>query len=94
MIEFPRRMRAIAAITLTMVPLAVAIVWAADDNAAPAGSEQKEVKKENPYIPRKNLSAEDLQAYIERMQDAPVSIRQRPGFGEGMAIAAQRLLGH
>jgi thiol-disulfide isomerase/thioredoxin len=53
---------------------------------------EKTVQKVNPYLPRKGMSAEDLQAYIERMQDAPESIRNRPGFAEGMAAAAQRIL--
>ena len=38
------------------------------------------------------MSVEDLKAYIERMQEAPASIRDRPGFAEGMAVAAQRIL--
>src|SRR5262245_1134123 len=48
--------------------------------------------KDNPYLPRKGMSVEDLQAYIERMQEAPETIRNRPGFAEGMAVAAQRIL--
>jgi thiol-disulfide isomerase/thioredoxin len=38
------------------------------------------------------MSVEDLQAYIERMQEAPETIRSRPGFAEGMAVAAERIL--
>ncbi len=49
-------------------------------------------KAENPYIPRKGMSTEDLQAYIQRLQEAPETIRNRPGFAEGIAIAAQRIL--
>src|SRR4051812_26712689 len=48
--------------------------------------------KENPYIPRKNMAVEDLQAYIQRLQEAPETIRNRPGFAEGIAVAAQRIL--
>jgi thiol-disulfide isomerase/thioredoxin len=51
-----------------------------------------EKPKENPYIPRKGKSVEDLQAYIEQMQEAPASIRSRPGFAEGMAVASERIL--
>jgi hypothetical protein len=52
----------------------------------------KPSQKANPYLPRRGMSADDLQAYIERMQEAPESIHNRPGFAEGMAVAAQRLL--
>jgi thiol-disulfide isomerase/thioredoxin len=38
------------------------------------------------------MSAEDLQTYIERMQDAPESIRDRPGFAAATAVAAQQIL--
>src|SRR5262249_10826154 len=48
--------------------------------------------KNNPYLPRKGMSIEDLQVYIERMQEAPETIRSRPGFAEGMAVAAGRIL--
>jgi thiol-disulfide isomerase/thioredoxin len=65
---------------------------AAEKSAPQNTADQKPVAKVNPYLPRKGLSVEDLQAYIERMQEAPDSIRSRPGFGEGMAVAAQRIL--
>ncbi len=47
---------------------------------------------DNPYIPRKGMAVEDLRAYVERMQEAPVSIRNRPGYATGLAIAAERIL--
>ena len=53
---------------------------------------RKKTPKPNPYLPRKGMPVEDLKAYIERMQEAPASIRDRPGFAEGMAVAAQRIL--
>ncbi|HEY2826752.1 MAG TPA: TlpA disulfide reductase family protein [Pirellulales bacterium] len=53
---------------------------------------EKASQKANPYLPRKGMSIEDLQAYIERMQEAPESIRNRPGFAQGIAVAAQRIL--
>src|SRR5690349_11325167 len=53
---------------------------------------EKSPKAENPYIPRKGMSTEDLHAYIQRLQEAPETIRNRPGFAEGIAIAAQRIL--
>jgi thiol-disulfide isomerase/thioredoxin len=59
---------------------------------APNAGASAEKPKENPYIPRKGKSVEDLQAYIEQMQEAPASIRSRPGFAEGMAVSAQRIL--
>ncbi len=70
--------------------------FAADDTAdkpAAGDSATKEKDaKQNPYLPRKGMPVEDLKAYIERMQEAPASIRDRPGFAEGMAVAAQRIL--
>src|SRR5689334_3013332 len=78
--------------------LAVADEPASDSPAAqPASgssdkSADKTAKQKNPYLPRKGLSVEDLQAYIERMQEAPESVRARPGFAAGMAVAAQRIL--
>jgi len=54
--------------------------------------QEKAAQKTNPYLPRKGMSVEDLQAYIARMQEAPESIRDRPGFAEGIAVAAQRIL--
>ncbi len=53
---------------------------------------QTAAQKTNPYLPRPGMPVEDLQAYIERMQEAPESIRDRPGFAAGIAIAAQRIL--
>lgn len=49
-------------------------------------------KTDNPYLPREGMSVEDLQAFIERMQEAPVSIRNRAGHAEGMKVAAERIL--
>jgi thiol-disulfide isomerase/thioredoxin len=49
-------------------------------------------KADNPYLPRQGMSVEDLQAFIERMQDAPASIRNRTGHAEGMKVAAERIL--
>ena len=70
--------------------------FAADDTTdKPAASDsatKEKDTKQNPYLPRKGMSVEDLKAYIERMQEAPASIRDRPGFAEGMAVAAQRIL--
>jgi thiol-disulfide isomerase/thioredoxin len=70
------------------------MLWAADD-AAPANKandKPAEAAKTNPYLPKKGMSVEDLKAYIDRMQEAPETIRNRPGFAEGMAVAAQRIL--
>jgi thiol-disulfide isomerase/thioredoxin len=49
-------------------------------------------KADNPYLPRQGMSVEDLQAFIERMQEAPASIRNRQGHAEGMKVAAERIL--
>ena len=70
--------------------------FAADDTtdkpvAGDSTAKEKDTKQ-NPYLPRKGMPVEDLKAYIERMQEAPASIRDRPGFAEGMAVAAQRIL--
>ncbi len=56
------------------------------------GADEQQTPKENPYIPRKGLSADDLRAYIQRLQEAPATIRNRRGFAEGIAVAAERIL--
>ncbi|HZZ26819.1 MAG TPA: TlpA disulfide reductase family protein [Pirellulales bacterium] len=63
-----------------------------EKSAQASPNSEKSKPKGNPYLPRTGMSVEDLQAYIERMQEAPDSIRGRPGFAEGMAVAAQRIL--
>src|SRR6476661_3395193 len=84
------RWRAILAIA---VLASIAGFWiaarAADDTPA---DKKADVPAKNPYLPRKGMSVEDLQAYIERMQEAPATIRGRPGFAEGMAVASERIL--
>jgi thiol-disulfide isomerase/thioredoxin len=83
-----------------MLALALMTTWPATRaNAQPdsakadqSNSAAAPVQKPNPYLPRKGMSVEDLQAYIERMQEAPESIRNRPGFAAGIAVAAQRIL--
>jgi thiol-disulfide isomerase/thioredoxin len=73
------------------------------DNSTASGKTAADAKTEtpakaktaipdNPYIPRRGMPVDELQAYIERMQEAPASIRHRPGFAEGMTIAAERIL--
>jgi thiol-disulfide isomerase/thioredoxin len=58
-----------------------------------AADDAKEEKPaDNPYAPKKGLSAADLRKYIERMQDAPASIHERPGYAEGIIEAAERIL--
>ncbi len=69
-------------VLLASAMLSLCICWAEDEPAA----------KVNPYIPRKGMSVEDLQAYIQRLQEAPETIRNRAGFAEGIAVAAQRIL--
>jgi thiol-disulfide isomerase/thioredoxin len=89
---------AAAAISWAAVSLAIADEPASDSPAAQPASgssdkpADKVAKQKNPYLPRKGLSVEDLQAYIERMQEAPESIRTRPGFAAGLGVAAQRIL--
>src|SRR5262249_20187368 len=74
--------------------LSVTKVLAADVAAPENKSNDKKAEpaKTNPYLPKKGMSVDDLKAYIERMQEAPETIRNRPGFAEGMAVAAQRIL--
>jgi thiol-disulfide isomerase/thioredoxin len=62
-----------------------AFVWAADGDK-PAKTD------ENPYAPKKNLSPQELRTFIEHLQDSPTSLHDRPGFAEGMAEAADRIL--
>ncbi len=59
-----------------------------------AAEETKEDKQptENVYAPKKGLSPAELQKFIERMQDAPASLQERPGFADGIAAAADRIL--
>src|SRR5262245_48287938 len=84
------RWRAISAIA---VLASIALFWVAARAADDTPAEKKtDAPAKNPYLPRKGMSVEDLQAYIERMQEAPESIRNRPGFAEGMAVAAERIL--
>ncbi|MFO0902002.1 MAG: redoxin family protein [Pirellulales bacterium] len=46
----------------------------------------------NPYAPRPDLNAQELQTFLEKMLDKPKSIQQRPGFSEAIVIAADRLM--
>ncbi len=58
-----------------------------------AADEAKEDKPAaNPYAPKKGLSPAELRKYIEKMQDAPASLHERPGYAEGIAEAAERIL--
>jgi len=82
------------AILAATVLSSIAVFWvaarAADDT--PVEKKAADAPAKNPYLPRKGMSVEDLQAYIERMQEAPETIRNRPGFAEGMAVASERIL--
>jgi len=75
----------LAAIGLSSGLLLTAIVWAADGDK-PAKTD------ENPYAPKKSLSPQELRIFIEHLQDAPASLHERPGFADGMAEAADRIL--
>lgn len=66
-------------------------VQAADAPGEDSAS-KKVAAEENLYIPKQGKSPEELQAYIERMLESPESIRSRPGFAEGIAISARRIL--
>src|SRR5689334_9417945 len=58
-----------------------------------AGDDAKNDKPaENPYAPKKGLSPAELRQFIERMQDAPAPIHERPGYSEGIIEAAERIL--
>jgi thiol-disulfide isomerase/thioredoxin len=58
-----------------------------------AADDPKEDKPaENPYAPKKGLSPAELRQFIERMQDAPAPIHERPGYAEGIIEAAERIL--
>lgn len=78
---------------LSLLLLASFAPYLSGQPAAKADDEKAtEAKADNPYLPRTGMSVEDLQAYIERMQEAPASIRSRPGHSEGLAVAAERIL--
>jgi thiol-disulfide isomerase/thioredoxin len=64
----------------------------AADESTDSNNSADSTTKSNPYLPRKGMSVEDLQAYIQRMDDAPETIRNRPGYAEGIAVAAQQLV--
>jgi thiol-disulfide isomerase/thioredoxin len=58
-----------------------------------AGDDAKEEKPaENPYAPKRGISPAELRSFIERMQDAPAPIHERPGYSEGIVEAAERIL--
>jgi thiol-disulfide isomerase/thioredoxin len=74
--------------TRTFLALAVllatsVLALAADDEPQPA---------DNPYLPREGLSADQLHRFIERMQRAPRTIQEQPGFTEAIGVAVDRLL--
>ncbi len=65
---------------------AAAQLYAADaakDDAKPA---------ENLYAPKKGLSPAQLQEFIERRQESPAALHERPGFAEGIVEAAERII--
>ena len=72
----------------------VAVRLNAADEKDDAKQEAKDETKpeENVYAPKKGLSPEQLQKFIEQRQEAPASIHERPGFAEGIVEAAERLL--
>ena len=57
-----------------------------------AGHAKDDKGADNPYAPRKGLSPTELRQFIERMQDAPNSIHERPGYSKGVVQAAEQLL--
>ena len=46
----------------------------------------------NPYAARAGASVEELEKFIQRMQDKPESIRKRQEFQDAIADAGQRIL--
>jgi thiol-disulfide isomerase/thioredoxin len=64
--------------------LVTAMLALADDDAAKPD--------DNPYLPREGLTAEELRVFIERMQRAPQTVQQQPGFTEAIGVAVDRLL--
>ena len=82
-----RTWRVAAAFVLSAIVLAMAVPMAAQDKE-PA----KEEAEENPYLAPKDLSADELTAYLERLQAKPRTIRLRPQFVEAVADTAERIL--
>ncbi|MCC7084905.1 MAG: redoxin family protein [Pirellulales bacterium] len=80
----PRRALQVAALIVIFTTSAIS-----DSRFAASAAD---AKPDNPYLPRQGMSVEDLQALIEKMQEAPASIRSRPGHAEGMQVAAERIL--
>src|SRR5947208_2878112 len=64
--------------------------------ALPMSAQDKEQPKEqaedNPYLAPKDLSGDELAAYLERLQRKPRSIRLRPQFVEAVSDTAERIL--
>jgi thiol-disulfide isomerase/thioredoxin len=76
-----RLLLALLAALLVVMPGAAA---AQDDEAAPAA--------QNPYIPRSGLAPDALRRYIERLEESPRTLQGRPGFAQGIVVAADRIL--
>jgi len=51
-----------------------------------------EIEPINPYLPRGDLSPGELVDFIFAMQDKPKSIQERPGFGDALIEASDRIL--
>lgn len=75
----------LAATGLACGLLLTAFAWGADGGKAAKPDD-------NPYAPKKGLSSQELQKFIEHLQDAPTSLHERPGFAEGMLEAANQIL--
>ncbi|MEX2174915.1 MAG: TlpA disulfide reductase family protein [Pirellulaceae bacterium] len=82
--SFVPRQRAIVA-----SPQAVALALALLGADEPAAADDPVV---NPYAAKPGLTAEQLAAYILKMQDKPQSIQSRPGFAEAVCEACNRLM--
>lgn len=90
------------AAALRTLPVALAMLRAeppaaaADQpsRAAPAGQDSatSEVAVDNPYLPKPDLTPEQLVTFIEKMLDKPRAVQSRPGFAAAVAQACDRLL--
>ncbi|MGC4001673.1 MAG: hypothetical protein QM811_00345 [Pirellulales bacterium] len=79
-----------AALVVVFACGAVTMRLSAKDDAPAEVAPEK--PKRNPFVPRDNLDAEELFDYIDRMMDAPRSVKNQEEFGPGMYVCAERLL--
>jgi thiol-disulfide isomerase/thioredoxin len=77
--------RILRATWVAMVVVSLVATALAEDPPVP-------VATDNPYVAAADLSVEGLVEFLERMQQKPATVRERPGFDEALLDAADRAL--